>query len=648
MLCPSCHTPNRANAKFCKGCGQVLPAEQAQEIAPSEAVQPAPNTAPAEPVAEASHPAMPVEELDETLASSEEDDKVIEVVVSEPAPQEQEEDLSQAPTQILSPDKMVQYQTRRWQQELERQPHVGGADISDIPTMLITPAPKEASANETSEILTDISVQDISEAPTILMDISESPSVPRALAEDYSTVPILPTATGGEATTDQDNNELEAQAPSATPSTGNAEVVMEQVTPPYEDRPTEQEPQSIPAPPPPEQETPQSNNEEISQESNTALVAGTLLNERYEITELLAEDQQSRLYKAVDRQGYKRCWNCGSTDNLKDDEFCISCGAELLNATYNVREYLASTEEQVDTPSGSGSSLDTFTANGHTYVIEQQQSLQASFPTGVHVLAACDSDAGNMRRGEPNEDSTLVLQLQRVHESLSAPLGLYIVADGMGGHDQGQLASRIAIRTISDFITRELLLPSLTTDDATQEPQQRDENDLVELLHNAVENANASICQVNEAKQSDMGCTITGFMLVGDFAYILNVGDSRTYLLRDSKLYKLTTDHSLVGQLVAGGIIEPDEVYTHPQRNQIFRSLGDKLNVQIDIIKQQVHPGDVLLSCSDGLWEMVRDPQIEEILNNAPDPQIACSHLIETANINGGEDNVSAVTVFVR
>jgi len=145
-----------------------------------------------------------------------------------------------------------------------------------------------------------------------------------------------------------------------------------------------------------------------------------------------------------------------------------------------------------------------------------------------------------------------------------------------------------------------------------------------------------------------MGSTLTGFMIVGDLAYIFNVGDSRTYMLRDGNLYQLTTDHSLVGQLVAGGLIEPDEVYTHPQRNQIFRSIGDKLNVQIDIFKQQIHPGDVLLSCCDGLWEMVRNPQITDILNNAPDPQSACAQLVEAANTNGGEDNISAVVVYVR
>jgi len=119
-------------------------------------------------------------------------------------------------------------------------------------------------------------------------------------------------------------------------------------------------------------------------------------------------------------------------------------------------------------------------------------------------------------------------------------------------------------------------------------------------------------------------------------------------MVRGGQIYQLTTDHSLVNQLVAGGLIEPDDIYTHPRRSQILRSLGDNPNVQVDIFKQQLNPGDILLSCSDGLWEMIRNPQIESILNNSQDPQTACAQLIETANANGGEDNVSAVVVFVR
>ncbi len=238
--------------------------------------------------------------------------------------------------------------------------------------------------------------------------------------------------------------------------------------------------------------------------------------------------------------------------------------------------------------------------------------------------------------------------LQRVHESISEPMGVFIVADGLGGHDNGQVASRMTIALIAERMARELLAGPLASEKAGESAQPFDEDGCVALLKGSVEDANTALCQVNERDKTDMGSTITGFMIVGDHAYIINVGDSRTYMLRGGQLYKLTNDHSLVEQLVAGGLIEPDEVYTHPQRSQIFRSLGDKLNVQIDIFKQQLHPGDIMLSCSDGLWEMVRNPQIESILNMAPDPQTASAQLIDAANANGGEDNISAVVVFVR
>jgi serine/threonine protein phosphatase PrpC len=332
----------------------------------------------------------------------------------------------------------------------------------------------------------------------------------------------------------------------------------------------------------------------------------------------------------------------------------MNCGAGMLDVPYFMHEY--STEQDSEETDGhmedshvlQGTIVNTFIEHGHTYMIEQQQVEQNPFPNGVQLLVASNSDAGDVRRSEPNEDSTLVLLLQRVHESISSPSGVFIVADGLGGHDNGQVASRMTINIIAERLLRELLTVPLTAEKNGEPAKTFDEDALVALFHDTVEEANTALCQKNQLDKTDMGSTITGFMLVGEHAYVLNVGDSRTYMLRGKQLYQLTTDHSLVGQLVAGGLIEPDDVYTHPQRSQIFRSLGDKPNVQIDIFKQQLHPGDILLSCSDGLWEMVRNPQIENILDNALDPETACAQFIEAANANGGEDNVSAVVVFVR
>jgi serine/threonine protein phosphatase PrpC len=146
----------------------------------------------------------------------------------------------------------------------------------------------------------------------------------------------------------------------------------------------------------------------------------------------------------------------------------------------------------------------------------------------------------------------------------------------------------------------------------------------------------------------DAGSTVTMAVLRGWTAYVANVGDSRTYLLRDGRLQQITTDHSLVAGLVAAGKIQPEEIYSHPQRNVIYRSLGSDPQVEVDITRQPLQPGDRLLLCSDGLWEMVRDPQIKALLEGAPDVWEACDQLVHTANQNGGQDNITAVVVRVR
>jgi len=363
---------------------------------------------------------------------------------------------------------------------------------------------------------------------------------------------------------------------------------------------------------------------------------------------VLNDSSEEHTYQVIDRQGSQHCWNCGSEQNAEGDEFCIDCGASMLNVPYILHEYPASGGPASEANLFQGTIINTFIEQSRTYAVEQPSVNQSPFPLGVQFLAAGNSDAGNVRRSEPNEDSTLVLQLQRVHESISSPIGVFIVADGLGGHDNGQVASRMAINVIAERMTRELLGAPLQAEREGTEVKALDEDDLVGLLRNTIEEANLALCQKNQRDKTDMGSTLTGYMIANEHAYIVNVGDSRTYMVRGGQIYQLTSDHSLVGQLVAGGLIEPDDVYTHPQRSQIFRSLGDKPNVQVDVFKQQLLPGDILLSCSDGLWEMIRNPQIESLLNNAPDPQTACARLIDTANANGGEDNVSAVVTFVR
>jgi serine/threonine protein phosphatase PrpC len=564
------------------------------------------------------------------------------------------DDISQAPTQFLTHQRMMEYHKHKWEQDLEREKQTRkiysqteAQDIAEQPTRQYI-AGQEQGAHQKP-------YPDIADMPTIAVppvQEDQEPAQPATSSTEVeaarnatahtpeSTTPWSPDAAGNAATPEVANGEAYQPVKPTQPASQveqaaslpgkQEEVAMEQVPP---------TPQSTPA------------GTDVSHQPAAdfpVLDVGAIVSGRYEITQVIGTEAHDHTYQVIDHQGYQRCWNCGSHENSEGDDFCIDCGANLHDAQYVMHEYPASAASENEASVLSGIIVNTFMDQDRTYVIEQPQAAQIAFPTGVHLLAASDSDAGDTRRGEPNEDSTLVLQFQRIHESLSTPVGIFVVADGMGGHDSGQVASRMTISQIADRFIHELLLPSLSAENAKEPIPVSDEEKITDLLRGAIEDANTALCQTNQRDKTDMGSTLTGFMIVGDLAYIFNVGDSRTYMLRDGNLYQLTTDHSLVGQLVAGGMIEPDEVYTHPQRNQIFRSIGDKLNVQIDIFKQQIHPGDVLLSCCDGLWEMVRNPQITDILNNAADPQSASAQLIEAANTNGGEDNISAVVVYVR
>ncbi len=606
MNCPSCNTPNRDDAKFCKGCGQRFSPASAQV---PEAVA----------VNQAQTPAQ-------VNASG-------------------AEDPSLAPTLILTPEQMVAFHARRWQQEVEREQSQEttsaastATDSEDMPTLMSTPIPSSATPLPEPASPQPDQPEDRADMPTM---ISTPENVATAAENHAEPTPITPPPPPFDPST---------APPAGVVTEAPAAAYMANEYTPATTASTEETAENAATTPEKEEymtQTP-SDQQPVSRGDFPVLAVGSTVNGRYEVSQVVSEGTEEHIYQVIDHQGYQHCWNCGSEQNAEGDEFCIDCGAALLDVSYLMHEYSAAEPKEAEANVLQGAIANTFVEQGHTYVIEMPQVAHNAFPNGVHLLAAGDSDAGNVRRSEPNEDSTLVLQLQRVHESVSLPVGVFVVADGLGGHDNGQVASRMTINIIAERMVRELLGAPLGAEKAGETVKPLDEDALVALLQGAVEDANAALCQMNQRDKTDMGSTLTGFMVVGDHAYVMNVGDSRTYMMRGGQIYQLTTDHSLVGQLVAGGLIQPDDVYTHPQRSQIFRSLGDKLNVQVDIFKQQIQPGDILLSCSDGLWEMVRNPQIESMLKEAPNPQVACTQLIEAANANGGEDNVSAVVVFVQ
>lgn len=208
---------------------------------------------------------------------------------------------------------------------------------------------------------------------------------------------------------------------------------------------------------------------------------------------------------------------------------------------------------------------------------------------------------------------------------------LFLVADGMGGHRAGDTASRMCIEEVVRYI--------LSTD--LQTP--------VSAFDQAVQTANLAIYEKSRSFEelSGMGTTLVGTTIVDQTAYIINVGDSRLYHLRDG-IRQITVDHSLVEEMVKSGEIQKEEMRTHPNKNIITRALGTDTTVRPDCFEIEVQEGDVLLLCSDGLSNMLEDEEIEKtVKEHISDMKEAGERLVELANEAGGKDNISVVLVRI-
>ncbi len=270
-----------------------------------------------------------------------------------------------------------------------------------------------------------------------------------------------------------------------------------------------------------------------------------------------------------------------------------------------------------------------------THQIEDGQAPALSAHRSAQGLAAMAArDIGRVR--EINEDSVFAMLITLPREGIDLSVGLFIVADGMGGHQGGEVASRLAIRTVIHHVLSQLVMPALDDTMTTA---------LQPLMVSAVQAANQAIWDTAQAMGTDMGTTCTAALLVGHGLYIAHVGDTRAYLYEPDGLRQITSDHSTVGRLIQLGQLDPTEAREHPLRNQLYRTVGQQPQVMVDFIYQPVGLSSHLLLCSDGLWGMVEDPALAQALVRSPWPQDICNELIALANLAGGEDNISAVVV---
>lgn len=243
------------------------------------------------------------------------------------------------------------------------------------------------------------------------------------------------------------------------------------------------------------------------------------------------------------------------------------------------------------------------------------------------------SDVGRKRK--KNEDSFL----------LSDELGLYMVADGMGGHSGGEFASRMAIETVEDIIKNINSDPEATVISGVN----TEEDDFGARLRYALQMASKKIFDraLYDPSLRGMGTTSVVALFCDGRLYIANVGDSRAYLVHANKMRQITTDHSLVSEQIKAGLITQADARTHKLKNVITRSVGYQEEVEIDVRDFEVHRGDKILLCSDGLSNMLDDTEIESILANATVKE-SCKTLIEKANAKGGDDNITALVMLVE
>jgi PPM family protein phosphatase len=248
----------------------------------------------------------------------------------------------------------------------------------------------------------------------------------------------------------------------------------------------------------------------------------------------------------------------------------------------------------------------------------------------MKIAYQAQTDVGRKRKG--NEDSLFLNPEQR----------LFVVADGMGGHAAGEVASKVAVEAINEFVC-------LTGgDEEITWPFGLDENISYDgnRLKTAIRHANRKVLEATRERSDyeGMATTVAAVLVDGDVANIGHVGDSRIYLYADEMFTQLTSDHSWVNEQIQNGVISPEQARSHPLRNVVTRALGGKSDLTVDMQTRKMKPGDILLLCSDGLTSMVADPEIVRILEEARgDIEQAAKGLVTEANARGGEDNITVV-----
>ena len=251
----------------------------------------------------------------------------------------------------------------------------------------------------------------------------------------------------------------------------------------------------------------------------------------------------------------------------------------------------------------------------------------------MQIISGARTDVGRVRKN--NEDNYRT----------DADLHLYVLSDGMGGEASGEVASALGVETVIEHCRQAAENPGLEL----VGERKAELSDATNRLASALRYANQKIFETaaGNSDQKGMGATIISAWLNDRRLSLAHVGDSRVYLLRSGSFEQITADHSLVADLVRSGIMTPQQAEVSEQQSILTRALGTKASVEVDADEQLLLEGDTLLLCTDGLTRMVTDPEIASTLETILDPQKAADRLVELANENGGQDNVTVIVVHL-
>ncbi len=250
------------------------------------------------------------------------------------------------------------------------------------------------------------------------------------------------------------------------------------------------------------------------------------------------------------------------------------------------------------------------------------------------LVAATGQSVGKQR--DHNEDSLVAITSTMAGKANNVPFGLYIVADGMGGHQYGEVASNAAIRVVAGYIMRKFHSYLFTI------PTQQPEESLQEIMESSIKEAH----RVVQKDAPGSGTTVTAALVVGEQVTIGHVGDSRAYAIYPAgRVEQITRDHSLVKRLEELGHLNKEEAASFPHRNVLIRALGQGDVLDVDVFTIPFPANGTLMLCSDGLWGVVAEQDILHSLTEAPNLQRACQNMVTAANMAGGPDNISVILV---